>query len=135
MLVKSRETVLNAQISEINAVIKGHQAMYDRLENQLRLAHRGKEMLTKEVNQARSEYLVGVQVFNKSYDKLHQLLSLTHSSKMTLTLKLRERNSDRVRQVKRLEKAKSALVSALKHEDMDPEAVILMVEGEFLFSS
>ncbi|OWZ02312.1 hypothetical protein PHMEG_00026146, partial [Phytophthora megakarya] len=98
-LVKSREASLNVQISEMNVVIKRHQDMYDRLENRFQLALRSNEILTKEVNHGPSEYL------------------------------LRERNRDLVRRVKRLEKANSALSSRLRLEDMDPEALVLMVEG------
>ncbi|OWY97792.1 hypothetical protein PHMEG_00031591, partial [Phytophthora megakarya] len=64
---------------------------------------------------------------------LHKLLSLTDPTETTLTRKLRERNRDLVRRVKRLEKAKSALGSRLRLEDMDPEALVLMIEGEFLW--
>ncbi|OWZ17153.1 hypothetical protein PHMEG_0008946 [Phytophthora megakarya] len=81
-LVKSCEASLNAQISGMNAVIKRHQEMYDRLENRMQLTHRSNAILTKEVNYGRSEYL-----------------------EITVTLKLCERNRDLVRRVKRLEKA------------------------------
>ncbi|OWY99493.1 hypothetical protein PHMEG_00029494, partial [Phytophthora megakarya] len=100
-LVKSREASLNVQISDMNSVIKSHQEMYDRLENRFQLALRSNETLTKEVNR----------------------------SEDSLTFKLRERNRDLVRRVKRLEKANSALSSRLRLEDMDPEALVLMVEG------
>ncbi|OWZ06814.1 hypothetical protein PHMEG_00020886, partial [Phytophthora megakarya] len=89
----------------MNAVIKGHQGMYDHLENRLQLAHRSNEIMTKEVNHARSEYLVGVQAFKKSHDNLHKLLSLTDPTN-------------------------SALGSRLRHEDMDAEALVLMVEDK-----
>ncbi|OWZ12913.1 hypothetical protein PHMEG_00013854 [Phytophthora megakarya] len=52
---------------------------------------------------------------------------------MTLTLKIRERNRDLVRQVKRLEKANTALGLRLRLEDMDSEALGLMVEDDFQF--
>ncbi|OWY99564.1 hypothetical protein PHMEG_00029413, partial [Phytophthora megakarya] len=128
-LVKSREASLNAQISEMNAIIKSHQEMYDRLENPMQLAHHSNELLTKEVNHDRSEYLVEIQAFKKSHENLHKLLFVTDPTETTLTLKLRERNLDLVRRVKRLEKAYSALGSRLRLQDMDPEALILMVEG------
>ncbi|OWY95429.1 hypothetical protein PHMEG_00034564 [Phytophthora megakarya] len=118
----------------MNAVIKGHQVMYDRPENRMQLALRSNEILTKEVNQGRSEYLVGIQAFKKSHENLHKFLSHTDPKETTLTLKLRDRNRDLVRRVKRLEKANSALSSRLGLEDMDPEALVLMVEGEFSFS-
>ncbi|OWY98770.1 hypothetical protein PHMEG_00030383, partial [Phytophthora megakarya] len=119
-LVKSREASLNAQISEMNAAIKSHQEMYDRLENRMQLALRSNEILTKEVNHGRSEYLVGIPAFEKSHENLHKLLSHTDPKETTLTLELRERNRDLVRRVKRLEKANSG---------MDPEALIVLVEG------
>ncbi|OWZ03791.1 hypothetical protein PHMEG_00024419 [Phytophthora megakarya] len=122
-LVKSREASLNAQISEMNAVIKSHQEMYDRLENRMQLALCSNEILTKEVNHGRSEYLVGIQAFKMSHENLHKLLFHTDT--------LRERNRDLVRRVKRLEKANLALSSRLRLEDMNPEALVLMVEGEF----
>ncbi|OWY91194.1 hypothetical protein PHMEG_00040327, partial [Phytophthora megakarya] len=130
-LVRSGEASLNAQISEKNAVIKRHQEMYDRLENRTQLAHRSDEILTKEVNHARSEYLVGVQAFKKSHENLHKLLSLTDPSETTLTFKLRERNCDLVRRVKRLEKANSALGARLRLEDMDPWSSWLKVSSSF----
>ncbi|OWZ00522.1 hypothetical protein PHMEG_00028267 [Phytophthora megakarya] len=129
-LVKSREASLNVQISEMNAVIKGHQEMYDRLENRFQLALRSNEILTKEVNHGRSEYLVGIQTLKKSHDNLHKILCQTDPKETTLTSKLRERNRDL-----RLEKANSALSSRLRLEDMDPEALVLMVEDEFSFST
>ncbi|OWY92485.1 hypothetical protein PHMEG_00038503 [Phytophthora megakarya] len=98
-IVKSREASLNAEISETNAVIKRHQEMYDRLENRMLLAHRSNEILTKEVNHGRSEYLVGIQVFKKSHENFHMLLSLTDPTETTLTLKHPERNRDLVRHV------------------------------------
>ncbi|OWY98383.1 hypothetical protein PHMEG_00030867 [Phytophthora megakarya] len=134
-LVKSREASLNVQISEMNAVVKSHQEMYDRLENRFQLALRSNELLTKEVNHGRSEYLVGIQAFKKSHENLHKILCQTDPKETTLTSKLRERNRDLVRQVKHLEKANSALSSRLRLEDMDAEALVLMVEGEFLFST
>ncbi|OWZ07624.1 hypothetical protein PHMEG_00019959 [Phytophthora megakarya] len=82
----------------MNAVIKGHQELYDRLENRLQLAHRNNEILPKEVNTVRSD-------------------------ESTLSLKLRERNRDLMRRVKRLEKANSALGSRQRLEGMDPEAL------------
>ncbi|OWZ01038.1 hypothetical protein PHMEG_00027651 [Phytophthora megakarya] len=97
-ILGAREASLNVQISEMNAVIKSHQEMYDRLENWMQLALCSNEILTKEVNHGRSEYL------------------------------LRERNRYLVRRVKRLEKANSSLSSRLRLEDMDPEALVLMVE-------
>ncbi|OWY91371.1 hypothetical protein PHMEG_00040074 [Phytophthora megakarya] len=115
----------------MNAVIKIHQEMYHRLENRFQLALRSNEIMTKEVNHGRSEYLVGIQAFKKSHEKLHKLLSHTDPKETTLTSKLRERNRDLVRRVKRLEKANSALSSRLRLEDMDPEALVLMVEGGF----
>ncbi|OWZ01974.1 hypothetical protein PHMEG_00026548 [Phytophthora megakarya] len=60
---------------------------------------------------------------------LHKILCQTDPKETTLTSKLRERNRDLVRRVKRLEKANSALSSRLRLEDMDPEALVLMVEG------
>ncbi|OWZ11022.1 hypothetical protein PHMEG_00016015 [Phytophthora megakarya] len=114
-LVKSREASLNVQISEMNAMTKSHQEMYDRLETRFQLALRSNEILTKEVNHARSEFLVGI---------LQEVPRET-----TLTLKHRERNRDLVRRLKRLEKANSALSPRLRLEDMDPEALVLMVEG------
>ncbi|OWY95668.1 hypothetical protein PHMEG_00034266 [Phytophthora megakarya] len=113
-LVKSREASLNAQISEMNAVIKSYQQMYDRLENRMQLALRSNEILTKE-----------------SHENLHKLLSHTDSKETALTIKLREHNQDLVRRVKSLEKANSALSSRLRLDDMDPEALVLKVEGEF----
>ncbi|OWY98213.1 hypothetical protein PHMEG_00031072 [Phytophthora megakarya] len=107
-LVKSREASLNAQTNEMNAVIKN---------------------LTKEVNHARSEYLVGIQAFKKSHENLHRLLSLTDPKETALTIKLREHNRELVRRVKCLEKANSALSSRLRLDDMDPEALVLKVEG------
>ncbi|OWZ02684.1 hypothetical protein PHMEG_00025713 [Phytophthora megakarya] len=92
----------------MNAVFKGHEEMYDRIENRLQLAHRSNEVLTKEVNHARSKYLVGVQAFKKSHDNRRTLLLITNSSETTITLKLRERNRD-LMGVKRLENANSAL--------------------------
>ncbi|OWZ19785.1 hypothetical protein PHMEG_0005906 [Phytophthora megakarya] len=106
--VKSRETALKTQIGEMIA----------------------QEILTKEVNHARSEYLAGVQAFKTSHDNLLKLQSLTDLSKTTLALKLRERNRDLVRRVKRLEKTNSALISRLRLEDMDPEGHVLMVEAD-----
>ncbi|OWY94641.1 hypothetical protein PHMEG_00035574, partial [Phytophthora megakarya] len=132
--VKSCEASLNVQISEMNAVIKSHQEMYERLENRMQLAHRCNDILSKEVNHARSEYLVGIQAFKKSHENLHKFLSLTDRTETTLTLKLRSRNRDLVRRVQRLEKVNSALSSRLRLEDMDPEALVRMVEGEFQFS-
>ncbi|OWZ02176.1 hypothetical protein PHMEG_00026306 [Phytophthora megakarya] len=107
-LVKSHEASLNVQISEMNAVIKSHQEMYDRLRNRFHLALRGNEILTKEVNYGRSEYLVGIQAFKKSHGNLHKILCQTDPKDTTLTSKLQERNRD---------------------EDMGPEALVLMVEG------
>ncbi|OWY94996.1 hypothetical protein PHMEG_00035123, partial [Phytophthora megakarya] len=130
-LVKSREASLNVQISEMNAVIKSHQEMYDRLENRFQLALRSNEIPTKEVNHGRAEYLVGIQAFKKSHEDLHKILCQTDPKETTLTIKLCERNRDLVRRIKRLEKANSALSSRLRLEDMDPEALVLMVEGEF----
>ncbi|OWZ01043.1 hypothetical protein PHMEG_00027646, partial [Phytophthora megakarya] len=115
-LVKSREASLNVQIK-----------MYDRLENRFQLALRSNEILTKEVNHGRSEYLI--QAFKKSHEKLHKILCQTDPKETTLTPKLRERNRDLVRRVKRLEKANSALSSRLRLGDMDPESLVLMVEG------
>ncbi|OWY97333.1 hypothetical protein PHMEG_00032163 [Phytophthora megakarya] len=100
-LVKSREASLNIQISEMNAVIKSHHEMYDRLENRFQLALRSNEILTKEVNHGRSEYLVGIQAFTKSYENLHKLLSHIDPKETTLTSKLRERNRDLFHRVKR----------------------------------
>ncbi|OWY96240.1 hypothetical protein PHMEG_00033543, partial [Phytophthora megakarya] len=128
-LVKRREVSLNVQISEMNAVIKSHQEMYDRLENRFQLALRSNEILSKEVNPGRAEYLVGIQAFKKSHENLHKILCQTNPKETTLTIKLRERNRDLVRRIKRLEKANSALSSRLRLEDMDPEALVLMVEG------
>ncbi|OWY95721.1 hypothetical protein PHMEG_00034202 [Phytophthora megakarya] len=130
-LVKSREASLNVQISEKNVVIKGHQEMYDRLENRMQLALRGNKILTKEVNHGRSEYLVAIQAFKKSHENLHKLLSHTDPKGTTLTLKLREGNRDLVLRVKRLEMANSALGSRLRLEDMDPESLVLMVEAVY----
>ncbi|OWY97662.1 hypothetical protein PHMEG_00031757 [Phytophthora megakarya] len=131
-LVKSREASLNVQISEMNAVIKSRQEMYDRLENRFQLALCSNEILTKEVNHGRAEYLVGIQAFKKSHENLHKILCMTDPKETTLlTIKLCERNRDLVRRIKRLEKANSALSSRLRLEDMDPEALVLMVEGEF----
>ncbi|OWY97945.1 hypothetical protein PHMEG_00031407 [Phytophthora megakarya] len=127
-LVKSREASLNVQISEMNAVIKNHQEMYDRLENRFQLALRSNKILTKEVNH---EYPVGIQAFKKSHENLHKILCQTDPKETTLTIKLRERNRDLVRRGKRPEKANSALSSRLRLEDMDPEALVLMVEGKF----
>ncbi|OWY99243.1 hypothetical protein PHMEG_00029787 [Phytophthora megakarya] len=131
-LVESREASLNVQISEMNAVIKSHQAMYDHLENRFQLALRSNEILTKEVNHGRCEYLVGIQAFKKSHENLHKLLPQTDPKETTLNSKLREHNRDLVRRVKRLEKANSALSSRLRLKDMDPEALVLMVEDTFL---
>ncbi|OWZ11841.1 hypothetical protein PHMEG_00015077 [Phytophthora megakarya] len=113
----------------MSAVIKRHQEMYDRLDKRFQLALRSNAILTKEVNHGRSEYLVRIQAFKKSHENLHKLLCQTEPKETTLTYKLRERNRDLVRQVKRLEKANSALSSRLRLEDMDPEALVLIVEG------
>ncbi|OWY93546.1 hypothetical protein PHMEG_00037024 [Phytophthora megakarya] len=75
--------------------------MYDRLENRFQLALRSNEILTKEVNHGRAEYLVGIQAFKKSHENLHKILCRTDPKETTLTLKLRERNRDLVRRVKR----------------------------------
>ncbi|OWZ09687.1 hypothetical protein PHMEG_00017573, partial [Phytophthora megakarya] len=124
-LVKSREASLDVQISQMNAVIKSHQEMYDRLENRFQLALRSNEILTKEVNHGRSEYLVWIQEVPRESPQA----SVSHQSEGDhLTSKLRERNRELVRRVKRLEKANSALSSRLRLEDMDPEALVLMVE-------
>ncbi|OWY99045.1 hypothetical protein PHMEG_00030027 [Phytophthora megakarya] len=111
----------------MNAVIKSHQEMYDRFQ----LAICSNEILTKEVNHGRSGYLVGIQAFKKSHDNLHKLISHTDQKETTLMSKIRERNRDLVHRIKCLEKANSALSSRLRLEDMDPEALVLMVEGEF----
>ncbi|OWZ06144.1 hypothetical protein PHMEG_00021646 [Phytophthora megakarya] len=103
----------------MNAVIKGHQEMYDRFATRLQLADRRNGILTKEVNHARSEYLVWIQPFKKSHHNLRKVLSLTDPSETILILKLRERNRDLVLRVKRLEKTNSAI------EDMDPEGLEL----------
>ncbi|OWY90537.1 hypothetical protein PHMEG_00041297 [Phytophthora megakarya] len=118
----------------MNAVIKSHQEMYDRLENRFQLALRSNEILTKEVNHGRAEYLVGIQAIKKSHENLHKILCMTDPKETTLTSKLRERNRDLVRRGKRLEKANSALSSRLRLQDMDPGALVLMVEGGFLYS-
>ncbi|OWY99810.1 hypothetical protein PHMEG_00029128 [Phytophthora megakarya] len=128
-LVKSREASLNVQTSEMNAAIKRHQEMYDRLENRFQLALRSNEILTKEVNHGRAEYLGRIQAFKKSHENPHKILCQTDPKETTLTIKLRERNRDLVCRVKRLEKANSVLSSRLRLEDMDPEALVLMVEG------
>ncbi|OWY95077.1 hypothetical protein PHMEG_00035022 [Phytophthora megakarya] len=114
-LVKSREASLNVQISEMNAVIKSHQEMYDRLENRMQFALRSNEILTKERS--------------RSPTRIRKLLSHTDPKATTLTCKLREGNRDLVRRVKGLEKVNSALSSRLRLEVMDPEALVLMVEG------
>ncbi|OWY96280.1 hypothetical protein PHMEG_00033494, partial [Phytophthora megakarya] len=93
------------------------------------LAIRSNEILTKEVNHGRAEYLVGIQAFKRSHENLHKILCQTDPKETTLTIKLRERNRDLVRRVKHLEKANSALSSRLRLEDMDPEALVPMVEG------
>ncbi|OWY93012.1 hypothetical protein PHMEG_00037740 [Phytophthora megakarya] len=120
---------------EMNAVIKSHQEKYDRLENRFQFALRSNEILTKGVNHGRSEYLVWIQAFKKSHENRHKILCQTDPKETTLTPKRRERNRDVVRRVKRLEKANSALSSRLRLEDMDPEALGLMVDGEFSFST
>ncbi|OWY92501.1 hypothetical protein PHMEG_00038466 [Phytophthora megakarya] len=117
----------------MNAVIKSHQETYDRLENRFQLALRSNEILTKEVNHGGAEYLVGIQAFKKFHENLHKILCQTDPKETTLTIKLRERNRDLVRRIKRLEKAR-ALSSRLRFEDMNSEAVVLMVEGGFLYS-
>ncbi|OWY97559.1 hypothetical protein PHMEG_00031883 [Phytophthora megakarya] len=127
-LVKSRETSLNVQISEMKAVIKSHQEMYGRSENRFQMGLRSNEILTKEVNHGHSEYLVGIQEFKKSHENLHKLFSQSDPKETTLTSKLRKRNRDLVHRVKRLEKANSARSSRLRLEDMDPEALVLMIE-------
>ncbi|OWZ03706.1 hypothetical protein PHMEG_00024514 [Phytophthora megakarya] len=114
-LVKSREASLNAQISEMNAVIMIHQEMYGHLENRMQLAHRSNKILTKEVNQLRSEYLVGIQAFKKSHENPHKLLSLADTAETNLALKLHERNGDLGRRVKRLEKHYCDLKSSSEH--------------------
>ncbi|OWZ03795.1 hypothetical protein PHMEG_00024412 [Phytophthora megakarya] len=73
----------------MNAVIKSHQEMYDHLANRMQLALHSNEILTKEVNHGRSEYLVGIHAFKKSNENLHKLPSLTDPNETTLTLKLR----------------------------------------------
>ncbi|OWZ17199.1 hypothetical protein PHMEG_0008894 [Phytophthora megakarya] len=113
----------------MNAGTTTHQEMYDRLESQIQLGHRSNAILTKEVNHARSEYLVGIQAFKKFHKNCHKLLSLTDPTETTLTLELCERNRDLFRRVKRLEKAYSGLGARLRLEDMDPEVLVLMVEG------
>ncbi|OWZ10992.1 hypothetical protein PHMEG_00016053 [Phytophthora megakarya] len=70
-----------------------------------------------------------IQAFKKSHENLHKILCQADPKETTLTSKLRERNRDLLRRVKRLEKANSALSSRLRLEDMDPEALALMVEG------
>ncbi|OWZ07606.1 hypothetical protein PHMEG_00019979 [Phytophthora megakarya] len=128
-LVKSREASLNAQINEMNGMIKSHLEMYDRLENRMQMVFRSNKILTKEVNHGLFEYLVGFQAFKKSHENLHKHQSHTDPKETTLTSKLRKRNRDLVRRVKRLEKANSSFSSRLRLEDMDPEPLVLMVEG------
>ncbi|OWY91845.1 hypothetical protein PHMEG_00039409 [Phytophthora megakarya] len=77
-----------------------------------------------------------IKSHQETYDRLENRFQLALRSneiltkeETTLTIKLRERNRDLVRRIKRLEKANSALSSRLRLEDMDPEALVLMVEG------
>ncbi|OWZ01527.1 hypothetical protein PHMEG_00027061 [Phytophthora megakarya] len=73
-----------------------------------------------------SEMNVVVKSHHNMYDRLENRFQLALRSNEILT---KEVNHDLVRWVKRLEKVNSALSSRL-----DPEALVLMVKGEFSFS-
>ncbi|OWY92248.1 hypothetical protein PHMEG_00038825 [Phytophthora megakarya] len=66
------------------------------------------------------------------YDKLENRLMLARaeSAETTLTHKLRVRNRELVSQNKRLQKTASSLGSRIRLDEMDPENLVLMIEGE-----
>ncbi|OWZ03780.1 hypothetical protein PHMEG_00024430 [Phytophthora megakarya] len=89
--------------------------------------------MSKDLKIAREVYKHEIVAYKASYDRLHQLLSLTDPIETTLTHKLRVRNRELVSQNKRLQKTASSLRSRIRLDEMDPETLVLMIEGESSF--
>ncbi|OWY95446.1 hypothetical protein PHMEG_00034545, partial [Phytophthora megakarya] len=86
--------------------------------------------LSKDLKIAREVYKREIVAYKALYDRLHQLLSLTDPVETTLTHKLRVRDRELVSQNKRLQKTASSLRSIIRLDEMNPETLVLMIEGE-----
>ncbi|OWY93492.1 hypothetical protein PHMEG_00037102 [Phytophthora megakarya] len=128
--IKGREIALHRQFSDMKATIHGHQDLYDKLENRLMLARAESAELPKDLKIAREAYKREIVAYKASYDRLHQLLSLTDPVETTLTHKLRVRNRELVSQNKDLQKTASSLPSRIRLDEVNPETLVLMIEGE-----
>ncbi|OWY92289.1 hypothetical protein PHMEG_00038772 [Phytophthora megakarya] len=113
----------------MQVTIEGHQVMYSKLENRLKLAHANYDSLSRDLKTTREVFKRKVVEYKSSFDRLNALLLLTDPEETPLTQKLRTRIRELVAETKRLQKTASSLRSRIRLDEMDPETLICMLEG------
>ncbi|OWY97131.1 hypothetical protein PHMEG_00032418, partial [Phytophthora megakarya] len=127
--VKGREISLHQQFVDMQVTIEGHQEMYSKLENRLKLAHANSDALSRGLKTTREVFKRKIVEYKSSFDRLNALLLLSDPEDTPLTQKRRARVRELVAENKRLQKIASSLRSRIRLDDMDPETLICMLEG------
>ncbi|OWZ06807.1 hypothetical protein PHMEG_00020894 [Phytophthora megakarya] len=113
----------------MQVTIEGHQEMYSKLENRLKLAHANLDSLSRDLNTTREVFKRKIVEYKSSLDRLNALLLLTDPEETPLTQKLLVRVRELGAENKRFQKTASALRSRIRLDEMDPETLICMLEG------
>ncbi|KAE8953699.1 hypothetical protein PR002_g32294, partial [Phytophthora rubi] len=117
------------ELESYRAAVDAHTELGDRLENRVKLAEETSDRLAQQIKREQEVFKASVASSTAQSRRLHQLLSRMDATDDSATVRYRRRIEDLEERVKRLVRANKTLRSRVKLEEMDPDVLVLVVEG------
>ncbi|EGZ07034.1 hypothetical protein PHYSODRAFT_341193 [Phytophthora sojae] len=117
------------ELESSNAAVDGLRECSDRQENRVRVAEDSQARALAQLKREQEVYKAAVASSTAQSRRLHDLLARSDAADDTAPARLRRRNEDLEEQVKRLTRANKTLRAHVQLEEMDPDVLVLAVEG------
>ncbi|EGZ20563.1 hypothetical protein PHYSODRAFT_259675 [Phytophthora sojae] len=120
------------ELESSNAAVDGYRECSKRQENRVRVAEDSQARTLAQLKREQEVYKAAVASSTAQSRRLHDLLARSDAADDTAPARLRRRNEDLEEQVKRLTRANKTLRAHVQLEEMDPDVLVLAVEGSLL---
>ncbi|RAW43452.1 hypothetical protein PC110_g438 [Phytophthora cactorum] len=127
--LRERESSVLRELDAFNAQVDAHNELSQRLENRIKSAEDESQRLTQYTARQKEIFKATVATNTSQIRRLHQLLSDSDIADDSANTRLKRRNKDLREQVKLLSSANKALRAHVKLEEVDPDGLVLVLEG------
>ncbi|GMF49029.1 unnamed protein product [Phytophthora fragariaefolia] len=116
--------------SALSAIVEQHKELYQRMENRVKAAEDSIQRLPSQLAREREVFKAEVAANTAQSRRLHNLLSSSGAADVSTEAHLRRRNEDLQERVKQLIAANRTLRARSKLEELDPDTLVLVAEGD-----